>query len=104
MIKNISYQELKSWEGEEKPFQLVDVRERIEHEAYNIGGILIPLSDILKKKNQLNTDQPIIFYCKKGIRSQIAIQKLSRYFPQAQLYNLQSGIGTNLDYLNNLKI
>jgi len=99
-LRNITYQELKTWEANKKTFQLVDVREDIEHEAYNIGGILIPLSEILKSKNQLLTDHPIVFYCKKGIRSQLAIQKLMRYFPQAKLYNLQAGIGTSPDDLN----
>ncbi len=92
MIKNISYQQVQSWQSEATLFQLVDVREASEHEAFNIGGILIPLSEILKEKDKLEINKPIVFYCKKGIRSQIAIQKLIRYFPNADFYNLQSGV------------
>lgn len=93
MIQHISIQELESWKSEDVSFQLIDVREVSEHKAYNIGGTLIPLSDILREKEKLELDKPIVVYCKKGIRSQIAIQKLSRYFPNANFYNLQFGIG-----------
>ena len=95
MIKNITYEELKIWELNKFPFQLIDVREQSEHEVFNIGGLLIPLSDILKEKEKLNIQKPIVFYCKRGIRSQIAIQKLLKFFPKGDFYNLQSGIGTN---------
>jgi len=92
-IKNISHIQLKDWEAKQKNFQLIDVREASEHQAFNIGGLLIPLSDILKEKDKLMVDKPIVFYCKRGIRSQIAIQKLLRYFPDGDFYNLESGIG-----------
>jgi len=92
LVKNISYQQVQMWQSNAIPFQLVDVREASEHKAFNIGGVLIPLSEILREKNKLEVDKPIVFYCKKGIRSQIAIQKLLRYFPNADFYNLQSGV------------
>ena len=93
MIQQITREELNNWEAEQRDFQLIDVREAIEHEAFNIGGILIPLADILRQRERILTDRPVVFYCKKGIRSQIAIQKLQRYFPEASFFNLQNGIG-----------
>jgi len=92
MIKNITYQELKDWELQSKEIQLIDVREADEHARFNIGGILIPLSDIVKERAKIALDRPVVFYCKRGIRSQIAIQKLTKFFPDADFYNLQSGI------------
>lgn len=91
-IQHITLEELERWRSEGKSFQLVDVREPEEHEAFNIGGQLIPLDDILKKQDQLDTSQPIVIYCKRGIRSQIAIQKLTNRLPQADFYNLHNGI------------
>ncbi len=78
---------------------LVDVREPEEHKAFNIGGQLIPLDDILNHQDQFNISQPIVIYCKCGIRSQIAIQKLTNRLPQADFYNLHHGI---LPIFNNL--
>jgi adenylyltransferase/sulfurtransferase len=91
-MNHLTYKELQTWQAEEKDFQLIDVREHDEHEAYNIGGELIPLELILKKTELLNFSKPIVIYCKRGIRSQLAIQRLSIRFPKTQFYNLSQGI------------
>jgi adenylyltransferase/sulfurtransferase len=71
---------------------LIDVREAFEHDEFNIGGTLIPLSEITKHINNISTDKEVIFYCKKGIRSNIAIQRLQEKFPFKNLVNLKGGI------------
>ena len=71
---------------------LIDVREADEHNAFNIGGILIPLSEIIQKANQIPTNKPVIMYCRKGIRSQIAIQRLEMKFGYTNLLNLTGGM------------
>ena len=91
-MNHLSYSELQEWKDANKSFQLIDVRELDEHEAYNIGGRLIPLQSILRKTELLDFSEPIVIYCKRGIRSQIAIQRLSIRFPEAQFYNLSQGI------------
>ena len=72
-------------------FQLIDVREPDEHEEFNIGGELIPLGEIVQQAEKIATDKPVIFYCRKGIRSQIAIQRLQEKFPFTNLINLIGG-------------
>ncbi len=91
-MNHLTFEELQKWKSANKPFQLIDVREPDEHNAYNIGGQLIPLQSIIKQSDLLDFSQPIVFYCKRGIRSQIAIQRLSIRFPEAQFYNLSQGI------------
>ncbi|MCB0687817.1 MAG: rhodanese-like domain-containing protein [Saprospiraceae bacterium] len=91
-IKQISRAELKEWQEEGKLFQLVDVREEEEHQHHNIGGLLIPLSELNLNLDKLNLDRPVVFYCRKGIRSQLAIQRLHKRFPEAEFYNLERGI------------
>ena len=71
---------------------LIDVREAFEHDEFNIGGTLIPLSEITKHLNVISTNKEVIFYCKKGIRSSIAIQRLQEKFPFTNLINLKGGI------------
>lgn len=100
MIQDITLAQVLEWQEQQIDFQLIDVREPDEHQAYNIGGILIPLSEILKQRHQLQLQHPIVFYCKRGIRSQIAIQKLKRFFPEGDFYNLKSGIGTSKNSLS----
>jgi len=72
-------------------FQLVDVREPEEHTEFNIGGELIPLGEITQQVQKIATDKPVIIYCRKGIRSQIAIQRLQEKFPFTNLINLIGG-------------
>ena len=90
--KSINLEELKQWKEEDKAFQLVDVREDSERTHFNIGGDWIPLAEIVNQKEKINTDKPVVFYCKRGIRSQIAIQKLKFHMSSSQFYNLRGGI------------
>lgn len=71
--------------------QLIDVREPGENAEFNIGGELIPLSDIVKKADLISTGKPVVFYCRKGIRSAIAIQRLQDRFGFSNLINLIGG-------------
>ena len=92
-LLQISLEELENWKHEAgKDFILVDVREPNEHKDYNIGGILVPLSEFSKHTEVFDTDLPVVFYCQRGIRSQIAIQRLVRRFPDGKFYNLTKGV------------
>jgi adenylyltransferase/sulfurtransferase len=96
-MQQISLQELEDWIENGIEFQLVDVREDEEREQYNIGGIHIPLGSISTNLNRLNHNIPLVFYCRKGIRSQIAIQRILTFdkFSANSLFNLRGGIGDN---------
>lgn len=71
---------------------MVDVREAGEHDDFNIGGLLLPLGEIIARAGELPRDRPVIIYCRKGVRSQIAIQRLEQKFGFTNLYNLQGGL------------
>lgn len=73
-------------------FLLIDVREPHEHAAFNIGGELVPLSDILSIADKIPEGKKVVFYCRKGIRSVIAIQRLQQKFPASELINLNGGM------------
>jgi rhodanese-related sulfurtransferase len=92
-MKEISFEELESWKKSDKDFELIDVREPWENELFNIGGKLIPLGEIITRKDEIDiSGKPIVVYCKRGIRSQIAIQRLEKYFEDAEFYNLERGV------------
>lgn len=90
-MTHISPSDLKLLLEKEEVF-LLDVREPDEHANYNIGGTLIPLSDLLLQQQQIPTHQTVVVYCKKGIRSQIAIQRLEEKFGFTNLVNLMGGM------------
>jgi len=90
-MKSITVKELAHLINTKEDFQLIDTRESYEHEDFNIGGILIPLGDITKYIHQVERQKPVVLYCRKGIRSQIAIQRLQEKFPFKNLLNLIGG-------------
>jgi rhodanese-related sulfurtransferase len=91
-MQALTVQELHAMLQSEKPLLLIDVREPHEHEAFSIGGKLAPLSELPQHLELFNTKLPIVVYCRKGIRSAIAIQRVADRFPGAQLFNLQGGM------------
>jgi rhodanese-related sulfurtransferase len=90
-MKEITPIELNARLQKQKVF-LLDVREPYEHEAFHLGGQLIPLNEIITNAQQIPKDEPVIVYCKKGIRSQIAIQRLEDKFGFTNLINLSGGV------------
>ena len=91
MIKEISPVKLRQWMEEGLTFSLIDVREGYEHEAYNIGGKLIPMGELMGSLDHIERDKPVVIYCEKGIRSVIAIQRLEALGFE-NLYNLTGGM------------
>lgn len=90
-MKSITSTELQQLMASQTDFQLIDVREPEEHAAFNIGGQLIPLGEISRQVELIDQNKPVVIYCRKGIRSQFAIQKLEDKFPFQNLYNLIGG-------------
>ena len=90
-MNHISPKELKKQLSDPDIF-LLDVREPYEHSSFNIGGILIPLGEIIGQAKNIPTNKPVIVYCEKGIRSQIAIQRLQEKFGFTNLVNLAGGM------------
>lgn len=92
-MKIISPQELKEWlEEDPASFQLIDVREPEEHREFNIGGELMPLPEIHEHLSKISKDKKVVFYCKMGVRSMLAIQRIESKLGLTELYNLTGGI------------
>jgi rhodanese-related sulfurtransferase len=53
--------------------QLIDVRQRYEHEAGRIAGTpLIELAELSARAHEIDRDRPVVFYCRTGSRSAMA--------------------------------
>ena len=87
----ITYEELQRMMLDSALIQLVDVREKEEHSAGNIGGINIPLSVFDSASSVLHPENTIVLYCASGVRSSkfanLLIQKGFK-----KVVNLQGGI------------
>jgi rhodanese-related sulfurtransferase len=55
--------------------QLIDVRERHEHDAGRIAGTrLIELGSLQREAGTIDPNRPVVFYCRSGARSGMAAQ------------------------------
>ena len=91
-MNSISSYELKEKIAAKEDFILIDVREPFEHNEFNIGGILIPMSTVFENLYNIPKDKPVIIYCARGIRSGIVIQRLQEKLGYTNLMNLAGGL------------
>ena len=70
---------------------VLDVREPHEYQISNLGGYLIPLNDLPKRMNELDSSREIVVHCKMGGRSAKAVDFL-RQSGFHKVYNLAGGI------------
>lgn len=87
----ITSAELKELLTDTKNTRLVDVREKHEHEEFNIGGENIPLHELEHNLHKISDKKQIILYCRSGARSRIALQLL-RKLGLTNVYTLNGGI------------
>jgi rhodanese-related sulfurtransferase len=58
---------------DDERIQLIDVRQRHEHEAGRIaGGRLIELGELSAAADSIDQTRPVVFYCRSGGRSAMA--------------------------------
>lgn len=91
-MKEITCAELRRMREEGTPHQLIDVREPYEAEACTIGGTLIPMGEVLERREEIRRDVPVILHCKSGNRGAAVIQALEARYGFTGLMNLKGGI------------
>ena len=91
-VPEISAPEVKKMMDEKKPFVLVDVREPHEFQICRIpGSILIPLGEVPKRMNELNSADDIVVHCRSGMRSAQAVEFLMKAGFR-KIHNLKGGV------------
>jgi rhodanese-related sulfurtransferase len=90
-VPEIRVEELKQRLDAGENLFLLDVRDEFEYEISNIGGQLIPLSELSTRVNELDANQKIVTVCKMGPRGAKAVQVLKRA-GFTQVWNLIGGI------------
>ncbi|HXZ42600.1 MAG TPA: molybdopterin-synthase adenylyltransferase MoeB [Terriglobales bacterium] len=90
-IPEIQVEELKRRLDAGDDIFVLDVREPHEYQICNIGGYLIPLNDLPKRVNELDSSREIVAHCKMGGRSAKAVQFLRQAGFQ-KVHNLKGGI------------
>jgi molybdopterin/thiamine biosynthesis adenylyltransferase/rhodanese-related sulfurtransferase len=90
-IPEMQVEELKRRLDAGEDLFILDVREPHEYQICNLGGHLIPLNDLPKRVNELDSSREIVAHCKMGGRSAKAVQFL-RQAGFTKVHNLTGGI------------
>ncbi len=91
-VPEVTPVEVKKWMDEKKEFVLVDVREPHEFQICRIpGSVLIPLGDVPKRMNELNSADEIVVHCRSGMRSARAVELLIKSGFR-KIHNLKGGV------------
>ena len=90
-IPEIQPQELKRRLDAGEDIFILDVREPHEYQICNLGGYLIPINDLPRRVNELDSSRQIVAHCKSGKRSANAVEFL-RQAGFKNVVNLAGGI------------
>jgi molybdopterin/thiamine biosynthesis adenylyltransferase/rhodanese-related sulfurtransferase len=90
-VPEITPRELKARLDHGDDIYILDVREPHEYQICNIGGHLIPLGDLSRRVNELDSSREIVAHCRSGKRSAEASEFL-RKAGFRKIWNLKGGI------------
>ena len=90
-VPEIQPEELKQRLDAGEDIFVLDVREPHEYQICNLNGYLIPLGDLPKRMNELDSSREIVAHCRSGVRSGKAVDFL-RQAGFRKVRNLAGGI------------
>ena len=90
-IPEITPRELKQRLDRGDDLFVLDVREPHEYQICNLNGYLLPLGDLPKRVNELDSSREIVAHCRSGKRSADAVEFL-RKAGFRKIWNLKGGI------------
>jgi adenylyltransferase/sulfurtransferase len=90
-VPEIAPRELKARLDRGDDLFILDVREPHEYQICNLGGHLIPLGDLSRRVNELDSSREIVAHCRSGKRSAEAVEFL-RKSGFRKVLNLKGGI------------
>lgn len=98
-VPEITVQELDALRNAKADIVILDVRNPDEYAICNLGGLLIPITELPSRLNELKPTQHIIVHCRSGGRSRRATEFLiAQGFTHVQ--NLRGGIAAWADEID----
>lgn len=91
-MKEITPKELKEKRAAGVDLQIIDIREYHEVESGNIGGLHIPMAEVMDQCTKIRRDCPVVIHCRSGSRATAMIYALETQKGFDNLYNLKGGI------------
>ncbi|WP_290742735.1 molybdopterin-synthase adenylyltransferase MoeB [Fibrobacter sp. UBA4309] len=99
-IEGFTPEELAKRIDNDDPITIVDVREPHERAILRFPkAIVIPIGQLARRQGELDPNKDVIFVCKEGKRSILAINTLREAGYKGPLYNLKGGIDAMKDLI-----
>jgi rhodanese-related sulfurtransferase len=70
---------------------LIDVREEHEVEICEIGGLHIPMGEVMDNLDKISKEKQVVIHCRSGARSGAVCNQLEA-IGYGNVYNLKGGI------------
>ena len=78
MVRQILAQDVKAKLDAGEPLHFLDVRQPEEYARYNLGGVLIPLGELMDNLDKIDRQHPVVIHCQSGARAAIAYSLLAK--------------------------
>ena len=90
--EEISFEDFEQLQQENfEQILLIDVREEYEYEEDFVGGINIPLPELAQNIAKMPADKTVVFYCRSGARSLMAVNLLKKNNFEGKSYWMKEG-------------
>lgn len=91
-MQSITVHELLEWRNTKAAHALIDIREPYERDVSHIGGVHIPMEQILDRLEEIPDDIPVVIHCRSGVRSAAVTHALTNQYGRLNVHNLEGGI------------
>lgn len=91
-MQQLHPKDLQAWKTENKPHLLVDIREEYEVAICTLGGVHIPMENVIEQYASLPKENPIVFHCNSGKRSDALVYMIEKKFPGDTVFSLFGGV------------
>lgn len=91
-VPEIGPEELRGMRERGVEHQLIDLREPYETELCSLGGVPIPMGEIMERLEELRRDVPVVVHCRTGARGAAVVQALTTRYGFHNVRNLAGGI------------
>ena len=91
-MKVICPKECKERIANGESIEIVDIRENYEYEQCNIGSRHIPMSEIIERHTELNSDGRVVILCRSGKRAEAVANLLEYETKLENVWVMENGI------------
>ena len=84
-------------------YHIIDVRTIEERDQFSIGGKHIPIIELPDQLQNLQVNQPVVFYCASGKRSAEAVKMFKKIHPSTEAYSLDGGMKSWMEEIYSIK-